>query len=386
MKTLFAINSLGAGGAEHSLVETLDALSHRLDPVVVCLVPRREGVQRRATESGIDVRFLGSGLGPGCVRELRHLIRAERPDLVHTTIFEADVAGRLAAAGTGVPVVTSLVNTSYAPVRRHDPGITPWKLTVARAVDGWTARHLTTHFHAITHAVKDAAVADLGIDPSRISVIERGRDPARLGAPSPARRAAARARLGLPSDVPVLVTVGRQEFQKGQWHLLEAMPNVLASQPDARLMVAGRAGNASGRLRAAVGAAGLDGQVSFLGHRDDVPEILAAADVFVFPSLYEGLGGAVIEAMALGLPIVASDLPAIREVVEADRNAVLVPPGSPSDLVEALDSLIPDEARRASMGARSRRIFEERFTLERSATRMLELFERVAADGRRPRR
>ena len=120
------------------------------------------------------------------------------------------------------------------------------------------------------------------------------------------------------------------------------------------------------------------------GHRDDAPEILAAADVFVFPSLYEGLGGSLIEAMALGLPIVASDLPAIREVVEPDRNAVLVPPGSPSELASAVEPLLGDEPRRKAMGARSRQIFEERFTLERSASRMIELFERVAAGGRRP--
>ena len=120
----------------------------------------------------------------------------------------------------------------------------------------------------------------------------------------------------------------------------------------------------------------------FLGHRDDAPEVLAAADVFVFPSLYEGLGGALIEAMALGLPIVASDLPAIREVVEPGSNALLVEPGSPADLADAIVALADDPERRRRMGARSRAIFEDRFTLERSARRMLDLFERVATDGR----
>jgi glycosyltransferase involved in cell wall biosynthesis len=88
--------------------------------------------------------------------------------------------------------------------------------------------------------------------------------------------------------------------------------------------------------------------------------------------------------MALGLPIVASDLPAIREVVEPDGNAVLVPPGSAGDLASALGYLFDDAGRRKAMGLRSRQIFEERFTLNRSAARMLELFRRVAAQGRRP--
>ncbi|HEX6230669.1 MAG TPA: glycosyltransferase family 4 protein, partial [Actinomycetota bacterium] len=234
--------------------------------------------------------------------------------------------------------------------------------------------------------VKDAAVRDLRIDTDRVTVIERGRDPERLGEPSTERRARARRGLGLGPDAAVLVTVGRQEYQKGQWHLLEAMPQVLAAFPNAQLLVAGRTGNASARLGQTMRRTCPNGRVTFLGHRDDVPEILAAADLFVFPSLYEGLGGALIEAMALGLPIVASDLPAIREVVEAGRNAVLVPPGSSADLAAAIGALLADEARRTSMGPRSRWIFEERFTLERSATRMVQLFERVAAEGRRRNR
>jgi len=354
-------------------------------PRIVCLTHAPGELEGEARRWAEDVRVVGGGW-PSIVSGVRQLLRRERPDLLHTSIFEADVVGRLAAIGTRVPVLCSLVNTSYAPIRLSDPNIRAWRLRVVRTLDGVTARHLVDHFHAISQAVGDAAVRDLRIDRERITVIERGRDPERLGTPSPARRAAARARLGVPPDVPLLVTVGRQEFQKGQWHPLEAMPKVLASHADARLLIAGREGNASLRLRGVAREAGMDGQVEFLGHREDVPEILAAADLFVFPSLYEGLGGALIEAMALGLPIVASDLPAIREVVEADRNAVLVPPGSPAHLAEAINPLLADEGRRTWMGKRGRQIFEERFTLERSGTRMLELFERVAAEGRRPRR
>jgi glycosyltransferase involved in cell wall biosynthesis len=385
VRVLFVINGLGTGGAERSLREMLPLFEHAgVSSTIACLNRRSEGVQASVQEGGSDVRFVDDGW-IGRVHGVRELITQIRPELVHTSIFEADVTGRLAAARTNTPVLTSLVNTSYARVRAEDPGVAAWKLRAAQTVDGWTARRLTTHFHAITHAVKDAAVRDLRLDPDRITVIERGRDPRRLGEPSAERRAGARRRLELGPDRPVLVSVGRQEFQKGQWHLIEAMPRVLDASTGARLLIAGRTGNASERLQEAMRSTRLNGQVSFLGHRDDVPDVLAAADLFVFPSLYEGLGGALIEAMALGLPIVASDLPAIREVVEDGRNAVLVPPGSPSDLASAITSLLADPARRAAMGRYGRRIFEERFTLERSAGRMLELFERVAAQGRRAR-
>ena len=114
------------------------------------------------------------------------------------------------------------------------------------------------------------------------------------------------------------------------------------------------------------------------GYREDVPDLLAAADVFVFPSIFEGLGGALIEAMALGLPIVASDLAAVREVVEEGRNAVLVPSSSPRALADALDALLDDRRRAAAFGARSREIFIERFTADRSTRRMIELYRGVA--------
>jgi glycosyltransferase involved in cell wall biosynthesis len=310
------------------------------------------------------------------------LIRSLHPDLVHTAIFEANVSARLAAAGSGIPVVSSLVSTPYEPVRLQDPNVSAWKLRAVRALDAWTSRHLTTAFHAISRTVKGAAVRDLRIDAGRITVIPRGREPERLGRPSNSRRVAARRALDLEGEGPVVVTVGRQEFQKGQWHLLEAMALLRGSRPDVRLVLAGRSGNVSPRLQGVLKRTGLDGDVRLLGHREDVPEVLAAADVFVFPSLFEGLGGALIEAMALGLPIVASDLPAVREVVEEGANALLVPPASPGRLADAMRELLDDPARMKSFGARGREIFEERFTIDRSVEQMVDLYERVVAEGR----
>jgi glycosyltransferase involved in cell wall biosynthesis len=102
-----------------------------------------------------------------------------------------------------------------------------------------------------------------------------------------------------------------------------------------------------------------------------------SADVFAFPSVYEGLGGAVIEAMALGLPIVCSDIPALREVVQEGQNALLFPPGHHRELAKALASLLDDREKAARFGLRSEQIFADRFTVERSARGMIELYGRV---------
>ena len=133
-----------------------------------------------------------------------------------------------------------------------------------------------------TQAVKDYAVEYLGVDPDQVTVVRRGRDLERLGEPSPERRAAARAALGVGDDEVLILSVGRHEFQKGQIHLVEAMPEVLRHHPEAVVLVAGRDGAVTGQLEAAIARLGLADKVRLLGYRDDVEELLHGADVLAF--------------------------------------------------------------------------------------------------------
>jgi glycosyltransferase involved in cell wall biosynthesis len=377
IKILFVIDSLGGGGTERSLAELLPYLtSASFPPIIVCFY-RREGVENEVISQGYDVRFLkGAGM-MAWVKQLRQIIKIEQPDIIHTMLFNADLAGRLAAVGSSAAVVSSLVNTPYAPVRFRDPKIKAYKLRALQMIDAFTSRFLTTHFHAVSRAVKDAAVISLKIPVERITVVERGRSPDRLGAPSLERRWKARQQLDLAREDEVIVNLGRHEYQKGQKYLLEAMAKLTPSYPRLTLLVAGREGNLTPELENQKRSLALNGQVRFLGYREDVSDILAAADLFVFPSLYEGLPGAVIEAMALGLPIVASNIPPVREVVEENRNAILVAPASSSELAKAIASLLADRDKVFAFGRHSRKIFETNFTLQQSATRMIELYQRI---------
>jgi glycosyltransferase involved in cell wall biosynthesis len=353
-----------------------------IEPTVVCLRRRDGGVEEDVLAGGYDVRFLPADAA-GRVRVLRHVIRGASPDLIHTTLVGSSLLGRVAAVRTRVPVLTSLVNQSYTPERQDDPHVNAGALRLVRTVDGWTARHLTAHFHAITHAVKRWAADDLRVPADRITVVERGRDARRLGEATPERRAAGRAVLGLSADAEAIISVGRQEYQKGHRYLIEAMPRVLADHPSAVLLLAGREGAETEALRQLVGSRELDGAVRFLGHRGDLADLLAASDLFVFPSLWEGLGGALLEAMALGLPIVASDIEPVREVVEDGRCAELVPVRSPERLAFAISGLLGDGERAHRLGTQGREIFLQRFTLERSTERMVALMRRVALAGGR---
>jgi glycosyltransferase involved in cell wall biosynthesis len=384
LKVMFVIDSLGTGGAEYDLWEKLPWLaSFNITPLLVSLRSRSEGVQQDVQRQGFDVRILNEKRLLSRVLALRRIIRKERPDVIRTVLFHADIAGRLAAIGTGIPVLSRIVNTDYAEIRRKDPNLDKLRFRLARMLDRWTALYLTARLYANSNAVKASTVRDLGVPAEKITVIGEAREPHRLGEPGAERRRRARLQLGVGVDQPVLVNVGRQDYQKGQRYLLEAVRKLLPAYPRLAVLIAGRSGDASDALERMRQQLQVSDNVTFLGHRRDIPELLAAADLFVFPSLYEGSPGAVIEAMALGLPIVAFDIDPVREIVEEESNALLVEMEAPDQLAGAIDRLLRDRETARSFGERSRRIFGERFTLAASLAREIELY-REFAEGRRP--
>ncbi len=380
---VIVINSLGAGGAERSLADILPHLHERgVRPLVVCFKTPDVGFEREVREAGTEVVVLPSRSLLDHMRRLRRILRSEKASLVYTALFDAHLVGRIAAIGTGIPVLSNITNVAYAPARYADPNVNARKLRFLRVIDGWTARHLTKHFHAVSGAVKESTVQSLGVDPAAVTVVYRGRGRERLGMPGPERREQTRALLGLGQDVPVLITVGRQEYQKGQRYLLEAMPALAERWPELVALLVGRDGHSSAELRDLASSLELGDRLRFLGHRTDVADLLTAADIFVFPSVYEGLGGASLEAMAMGLPMVVADIPALREVVTPGENGVAVPAADSAALAEAIAGLLSNPEQRRLFGDRSIEIFEERFSAADAIPRSVDLMMEVAAAGR----
>jgi glycosyltransferase involved in cell wall biosynthesis len=378
---LFVINSLMAGGAERSLLDLLPQLTG-IQPLVATLRTADVGFEDEARRRGVQLIKIGGSNRFAQILRLRRLIRDLRPAVVHTSLFDADLAGRIAAIGLGVPVVTSLVNTAYDSARTRDPGVKRWKLAFYRWIDGLTARHLTSHFHAVSHAVKDSAISDLRLRPELITVVERGRDGTRFSIPSVSERETARAQERIPPEAFVFVTVGRHEYQKGQVHLLRAFARVAAAHRETRLLIVGREGHTTPELLTIVRELGLEERVTLTGHREDVPQLLRVADVFVFPSMYEGLGGALLEAMATGLPIIASDIAPLREATDGGQAGLLVRSGDPGAIAEGMERLYADETLRQHLGKAAREIFLARFQSDSANRRMGELLARVAKAGR----
>ena len=375
MKVLYIIDSLSRAGAEQSLVSMAPRLVDLGIDLEVAYLFEREGLLGELEASGVRIHAVTRPTSRiSRVSALRDLILIEKPDLVHTTLFESDIAGRIAARLARTPVVGSLVSVPYGQDQRRDHSVNSVKLRAAWFADCITAR-IPVRFHAISQHVASRMSTTLRIPAARIDVIPRGRDRASLGNASDNRRTTTRTNLNLsPNDV-VLFAASRHEYAKGVDLLIEAMPAVLSVEPHARLLIAGREGKQTGDLNALIGRLQLESRVRLLGMRDDVPDLLTAADVFVLPSRWEGLGGAAIEAMALGVPTVASGLPAVHESLAG--TALYSIPGDVVSLGEQILATLHNRAaaRRRAHAAVIR--FESLYTTDRVARAMVDFYARA---------
>lgn len=384
MKVLAVLNSLAPGGTEQStvvLAHGLQALG--IETTIVTMKRADHELDGIAEAGGTRVVRLRSGSAVAQLRELRHLIRSERPDVVHTALFEADQLGRLAAIGTRTPVISSMVNTPYDAARLLDPNVRRWKLRAVQVVDAITGRFFVSRFHAVSEGVKRANARALHLDPQRVTVAERGRDTTALGTRSEERTSAVRASLGVDVGAPVVLSLGRQEHQKAHVDLLAAAVLLRTRVPNLVVLIAGKDGSATREINERLADdAELASVVRILGHRADVGDLLSAADVLAISSHFEGTAGVALEAMAVGTPIVSTDLSGLVGVLEADRNAVLVAAANPEALATGLERVLTDGGLAARIAAQAQADFHARFTLSAATDRMRDLYESVSARSR----
>jgi len=388
VKVLHVINQLSAAaGAETSLRNLIqESNSNRIQHAVVVL-RAQDQTPPELDARGVPIIRPDNPLSgrAAMVRHSAAAIRLMRPDIVHTTLFDADLAGRVAAKWLGVPVLTSLVNTPYGTEARSAEPVSATKLRLVRLADGVLARHATTAFHAISNAVADHAVRHLHVGRELIRVVPRGRSASALGVRTTERRRRVREAMNWGSK-PVVINVARQEPQKGHLQLADAMAVVLSTLPDALLVLVGREGRSTPALRERLTALGMGDSVIHLGIRHDVPDLLSAADVFAFSSLYEGLGGAVVEAAGLGLPVVSYDVPAVREIL-GDDHPWLTPLGDIPALACGIIQVLRGAPRVDSTIKTERARFLARYELAACVEGMTSLYQDLAeaTSGRRGR-
>lgn len=382
MKILFVIDSLGGSGAEIStaaLLPYLRNLGH--DVAVSTLYESGVGDEDRIRAQGFIVSPLSGSTLLAKVRELRRRIRSFRPDVVHTALFHSNVVGRLAAAGSGAVLVSSLVNTPYDAARGdYDPRMTRWKVAAVRGIDSLTARALVDKFHAVSAGVADAAVQTMRVPRDRVVVVERGRSRGQLGRASTSRRARVRGELGVAPSAKVVIAIGRQVHQKAHVDFVRAIDVLCTRTRDVVALLVGRPGPATKMIECTLAAsASARGAVRILGHRHDVADLLVAADVLAITSRWEGTAGVALEAMGLHCPIVSTDLAGLRGILEHGRNALLVPPSNVGAMADGLEQVLTNAELASALRVQGSADFEARFDMDVASKRMTSFYEHVAA-------
>jgi glycosyltransferase involved in cell wall biosynthesis len=366
MKIMFVIDSLDGGGSERSTSFIWYHLRSIPDLTLTIVALRRskEGIENEILEAGFPVIFLKSKGYFSQSKEIGAYIDVIKPDLVHSVLFKSNLRVRLARLTRRFLHVESLVNCTYDPVRLKDPRVGKLSFFGYKLIDRFSSG-LVDHFLPNARNVKAHYEAELGIPPEKFSVIYRGRDNNIFVPEKQSLRQAYAKEFDFSEDAFLFIHVGRQEFQKGHLVLLRAIEQLekQVSKPVAFAFL-GREGNATPDIKNFLKEHQLRTPLIWAGHRHDVAKFMAAADAFVFPSWYEGMAGAMIEAQAAALPVISSDIPVLHEVVIKGENALMFEPGNDAALSKCLLEVVENPAKRDAMSKRSLQNFNAKFRLE----------------------
>jgi glycosyltransferase involved in cell wall biosynthesis len=369
------LNSMGLGGVPEVAWQLMRRLpADRFDLRVYSMrrakgeEDARNALRLRLEDHGVRVAFPRVSGSMLVVADLCDWLVAEGVDLVHTHSYRPNLQGRLAALPLredGMRIVAHY--HSAHDDKRNKEGT----LTLERALTPVTDRVV-----ACSQAAGDHVAELLGVPAERLAVVHNAVD---TDAFAGGDRAAARAALGIDGARPVIALVGRIDEQKGQDDFVRAAPLVRAMHPDALLLLVGSTAkdDVARPVRDLIEAEGVEDVVRFTGYIDDMPGLYAAADVLAAPSRTEGFGLMLVEAMAAGVPIVASTAGAIPEVV-GDGPALLVPPYDPMALAGAINRVLADPDAAAAMGAAGRERATA-FSWERSAATLERVYDEVLA-------
>jgi glycosyltransferase involved in cell wall biosynthesis len=370
MRVVHLIKATQIAGAERHLLTLLPGLVKRgVEVRLILLHPPNNPVDpfvEALTAGGVAVerQIIRRHLDPSLFGALRRRLRELQPDILHTHLIHADLYGIPAGRAAGVKRIISSRHADD-PFRR---------LPIMRGLHAILWR-LASDGIAISDAVRRFCEQIEFAPPGKLTTIHYG-----IAAPAQpidreAASAALRDELGIDPNAPLIGFVGRLIWQKGMVYGLQAFARVLLKRPDARLIVVG-----DGKLRAQLENRarryGIGGKVLFLGWRTDAPRLMAGFDIFLLPTLQEGFGLVLLEAMAARTPIVASAVSAVPEIVAHGETGLLVPPRDPAALSQALLALIDDPPLRQHMGLLGEDRLETHFSAERMIDATLRLYQR----------
>jgi glycosyltransferase involved in cell wall biosynthesis len=370
IKILYVIGTLRVGGAERHLVALLKRIDQKVFAPEVCCIRKQGEFVEEVEAAGIPILDLGIEryYSFRAFRRFLFLIRYMRKKrfrIVHTFLFHTNFFGGLAAWLARIPrLVISIRNMNIHFRAKH--------VCTVRLM-GRLADRVTV----VSEQVRQMVLRREKLQASKIVCIPNGIDMARLAASTD--REAKKKALGIEQRRPVLGCVANLASRKGHCYLVEAMAQVAAAYPDAALLLIG-GGVQKQKLTDRVASLNLDGHVRFLNRRRDVPEILDVIDLFVLPSLEEGMSNALLEAAAKGRPAVVTDVGGNAEVVVHGETGLVVPPRDAEAMARAILDLLRDADAAAAMGARGRDRVRRKFSIEQVVDNVQALYRDLISE------
>ncbi len=372
---LQVVNGLAIGGAEKKLLELVKHLDKKRYKIIVCSIGQGGPLQKDFEALNLDVVVCHkrNKFDLSLISKVARLIRECEIDLVQTTLLLADLVGAFAARWSGLrPPVISWETVSHGEndiLRTKSRHVWAYKAAMKR-VD---------KIVAVSREIQTSLIQRRGIPPEKIELIHYGVDLRKF-----TRRNGTfdkRGELNIPGDRIVIGTVARAEPYKGVAYLQQAAVQLVQQYPKLDFVFVGD-GSLRNELETVVRGLGLSRRIRFLGFRNDVHEIMNAFDIFVLPSLTEGLPNVILEAMASCKPVVATAVGGIPEAVVDGETGLLIPPGDAAAIVRAIKRLLSHNQAALRMGEAGRKRVEELFSLQREVSSFDHLYQRLLSEKR----
>lgn len=364
---LHVISKLPVGGVENQLLMILGKYDRgKLSPIVCSLSDKGE-IGREIEEAGIEViplNKLRHTFDWTMVKDIYNLIKKKNVKIVRTHLYHANLYGRLAARIAKVPCIVASVHDTYT--------YTMDKKLHRRIINKCLSR-FTDKIVAVSEAVKKDILKYDDISDDKIIVIHNGID---KGGFQNINRELIRSNLAISPEVQVIGMVGRLSLQKGQKYLLKAVSKIRDRFPKIVLLIVGD-GPLRNELESYARSLDIMKNTIFLGSRRDIPAILSSMDIFVFPSLWEGLPSTLIEAMAAGKPIIATDITPNKEIINSEKVGILVPAKNSDALASSIDLLLHNKDLSEDLGKAAKERAFSHFNIKATVDRYTTLFENI---------
>jgi glycosyltransferase involved in cell wall biosynthesis len=375
-RIIWIIDSLGPGGAENLTLSIMKQLDRDRYDFRVCFFKEKHGnpIKDELLKIGIpvDMVHMPNLRHPANLPKLIKYLRTYRPQVIHTQLQFANILGNIAAAVLGMPSISTL-HTVDNPVKTTSY----WR----NQITWFVLRNLCSKVIAVSENTRQFHISKGKIPEDKIVTIYNGIDISSFRPLDKSGFAKKRRSLNLPPDGLVFTTIAVLRKLKGIQFMIEAMPEILKLTPDFRYLIVGD-GEYGETLKKLVSTSNLGGHVVFTGQRKDIPEILAISDVFVLPTLTEALPTVLIEAMAAQKAIIASNVGGVPEMVENEKNGLLVPPADPVSLANACSQLAQDTKRREAMAKQGYLIAHEKFEIKKLIHKLNDLYDELIKNGR----